>query len=111
MGSKADMANFAFISRLFKSIYVTFEITISYKDGKACFRIDQEGEGIYTAHLVSWEGSASNHPPKKITFIKVVRCWSGSIDDEILVNVLGRCIDTRKQQNATVKNKVHQPSA
>lgn len=85
---------------------MTFDTTLPYKDGKACFRIDQDGDGIYTAQLVGWDGKATNDLPKKITLIKVVRCWSGSSDDEVLVNEIGRCIDLHqfKKQNRALKN-------
>ena len=70
------------------------DVMIKYRGGRACFTIFQEGEGIYTASLLSYEGEEGNTPPEEITLIKGVRCWTGSIEDKTLLNELGEFIDS-----------------
>lgn len=67
---------------------------IEYKSGRACFRIRQEREGIFTASLVSVDGGHGPDLPKEITMVRSVRNWTGSVDDEILLRELGTFIDT-----------------
>lgn len=59
----------------------------------ACFIIRKEGPGIYFANLVSYDGEEKTRPPEGITLIRGARQWNGSIDDEILLNALGKQID------------------
>ncbi|HEU4903969.1 MAG TPA: hypothetical protein VFT06_14285 [Flavisolibacter sp.] len=66
---------------------------IEYKSGRACFRIRQESEGIFTAFLVSSDGEQGADLPKEITLVRSVRNWTGSVDDEILLRELGTFID------------------
>lgn len=73
------------------------EVTVEYRSHRACFKIHQEREGIFTARLLSFEGEASLRPTKEITLVRGVRKWTGSIDDEALLDELGEFIDTKWQ--------------
>jgi hypothetical protein len=69
------------------------EATISYRSSSACFRIQNESEGIFTARLLSFDGDYAAAPAQKITLVKGIRYWTGSVDDEILLNELGKFIE------------------
>lgn len=70
------------------------EVTVKHRGDHACFKILREGEGIYTASLLSYDGENTNTPPGEITLIKGVRCWTGSIEDKTLLSELGGFIDS-----------------
>ena len=69
------------------------EAKISYRNSSACYKIRNEREGIFTASLLSFEGDTTVSFPKGVTLVKGIRYWTGSVDDEILLSALGKCID------------------
>jgi hypothetical protein len=69
------------------------EVTVSYGDGKACFKIVKENPGVYHARLLYFEGSKKLSPPKEIVLIRGIRCWAGSFEDDDLLNKLGKPIE------------------
>lgn len=73
------------------------EAHIFYRGGDACYRIQQEAEGIFTAHLLSYSAvDAEDLPPYCITLVRGIRYWTGSVKDEILLSELGKFIDTNQ---------------
>jgi hypothetical protein len=70
-----------------------FEADIPYGQGKAMFRISRENPGIYCASLLYFDGDQQQSPPMEITLIRGIRGWTGSENDEILINVLGNLIE------------------
>jgi hypothetical protein len=78
-----------------KMFQVELEAMIAYKNGRACFRIHQESEGIFTAYLITFLGENSESPPEEITMVRSIRNWIGSTEDEILLRELGAFIDNQ----------------
>jgi hypothetical protein len=78
---------------------VEFETRVKYNSAYASFRIQKERAGIYTAYLISFDGDDIHTPPEEITLLKGIRNWTGSIDDEVLLEQLGASIDTEAHQN------------
>jgi hypothetical protein len=70
-----------------------FDAEVPYGHGKAMFRISKENPGIYCATLLHFNGDQQYSPPMEITLIRGVRGWTGSENDEILINVLGNLIE------------------
>lgn len=68
---------------------------VMYRGAIAHYSITQENEGIFTAHLNRYDGRVDHHPPYKLTLIKGLGAWSGSIDDPTLLNNLGRVIEKK----------------
>lgn len=69
------------------------ETIISYRSKNACYKIQSESEGIFTANLLSFDGEDNLAPPAGITLVKGIRNWTGSVEDEVLLGELGRFID------------------
>ncbi len=69
------------------------EAIITYRSSSARFKIQNENEGIFTANLLNFDGDYTSAPAQKITLVKGIRYWTGSVDDEILLNELGKFID------------------
>jgi hypothetical protein len=70
-----------------------FDAEVPYGQGKALFRISKENPGIYSAALLRYDGDQQHSPPRVITLIRGIRGWTGSENDEILINVLGNLIE------------------
>lgn len=67
--------------------------------GSACFRIHRENEGIFTAYLISFDNDDDECPPKEITMVRSIRSWTGSSEDETLLQELGAFIDKHWMTN------------
>ena len=91
--------NFAFSQRMQNILQVELEVQVIYRGSDACFSIRPESRGIYTASLMSFSGESGQRPPEKITLLKGVRNWAGSIEDDILLSELGKFIDSNWHQN------------
>lgn len=63
---------------------------ISYRNRVACFKIQNESEGI---SLLNCKGEDNQAPPESITLVKGIRNWTGRIEDEVLLSELGKFID------------------
>lgn len=81
-----------------------FEAAVSYGSGNALFRISRENPGIYNAVLLSFDGNNNQHVPAAITLIRGIRGWTGSENDDILINELGHFIELHT--TSSVGNKV-----
>lgn len=69
------------------------ETIIKYRSSAACYRIQNESEGIFSAYLLYFEGDENQAPPNGITLVKGIRNWTGSVEDETLLSELGKFID------------------
>ncbi|HEV7329996.1 MAG TPA: hypothetical protein VGN63_03055 [Flavisolibacter sp.] len=69
------------------------ETIIKFRSSAACYRIQNDSEGIFTANLIYFEGDDEQAPPAGITMVKGIRNWTGSVEDEILLSELGKFID------------------
>lgn len=72
---------------------VELETIIKYRSSVACYRIQNESEGIFSANLLYFDGDDDQAPPQGITLVKGIRNWTGSVEDETLLSELGRFID------------------
>lgn len=85
--------NGAIFVLLAKRVIMLIEATVKYGKGKARFNIRWNRPGVYSAHLVSFEGSNDKSIPRDITLIRGIRYWAGSSDDQTLLNDLGKVIE------------------
>jgi hypothetical protein len=76
-----------------KDDIVKLNATIKIGEAKADFEFSPRGPGLYQANLKSITGRPSHPPPSTIILVRNVREWSGSCDDDNLINSLGRVID------------------
>ena len=72
-----------------------FSAIAKFKGALARYNIIQENENVYHAILVKYDGKEEKMPPIDILLIRSVRHWSGSIDDQNLLDELGVVIDRR----------------
>lgn len=72
-----------------------FSAIANYKGGLAKYNIIQENENVYHAILVKYDGKEDKTPPSNVVLIRSVRHWSGSIEDQNLLDELGVVIDRR----------------
>ena len=71
---------------------MSFNATIHHKGSVYIFEIRREAPGIYLAYWVYSEDE-NIHFPGKITLIRGVRNWKGSIEDETALSRLGSSIE------------------
>ncbi len=71
---------------------------VKYGNGCACFIIRKENPGIYYAHLIYFDGDKKLSPPQKITLVRGIRQWAGSLDKPQLLNDLGKVIEEAYQK-------------
>ncbi|RYZ61837.1 MAG: hypothetical protein EOO14_03910 [Chitinophagaceae bacterium] len=83
------------------------ETIIRYRSIAACYKVQNEAEGIFTANLLYHDGDTEQSPPEGITLVKGVRNWTGSVEDEILLGELGKFIDANWPvgRRQSIKNK------
>jgi hypothetical protein len=63
------------------------------------YNISREAHGIYQARLVRYEGCPTEEPPRELVLTRGYRCWTGSTDHPMLLNELGKLIDTLSSSN------------
>jgi hypothetical protein len=66
-----------------------------YEGGLAHYNIIQEKEGLYHAILIKYDGRPDHIPPGNIILVRGVWHWSGSINNQSLLDELGSVIDKR----------------
>jgi hypothetical protein len=62
---------------------------VKHRGALAHYEIRSEAPGIYFADLLNYEGRQDQKPPSGISLIRGITCWTGSIDDKMLLNALG----------------------
>jgi hypothetical protein len=72
---------------------VELETIIRYRNFSACYKVQNEAEGIFTANLLYHDVDEGQAPPEGITMVKGIRNWTGSVEDESLLSELGKFID------------------
>ena len=75
-----------------------FNANVKYGNGSACYIIRREIPGIYYAHLIYFDGDKKLAPPQKITLVRGIRQWTGSLDNPGFLNDLGNVIEETYQQ-------------
>jgi hypothetical protein len=83
------------------------EAKVNYGLGCACYQIRREAPGIYFADLVFYDGERSKQPPSAISLVRGVRQWTGSCDDDGLLNELGRIIEEHLSESREEGTNVH----
>jgi hypothetical protein len=63
------------------------------------YNISREAHGIYQARLVRYEGCPTEEPPPELVLTRGYRCWAGSADYPLLLNELGKLIDSLSPAN------------
>lgn len=69
------------------------EAKVKYGQGLACYQIRREAPGIYFADLAYYDGEGSRMPPAAISLVRGIRQWTGSCDDDGLLNEIGKIIE------------------
>ena len=66
---------------------------VKMDEAVAHFAVSHKGPGMYHADLVRYDGQPGHEPPSRILLIRGVRQWTGSCDNEALLDRIGREID------------------
>src|SRR6476660_2012057 len=69
------------------------EAEVRINEATAQFSVSPKGPGMYQAKLMRFNGMPNEAPPSRIILIRSVRQWTGSCDNEKLMNQLGQEID------------------
>lgn len=77
---------------------VELKTSVKTKDGIAHYSLLPAGPGLYHARLIRFEGRPDSAPPSRIVLVRNVRQWSGSVDNEALLNTLGSAIDKLRDE-------------
>ena len=72
-----------------------FSAIANYKGGLAHYKIVRENVDIFNAYLERYDGKSDNIPPQNIILVRGLRHWSGSTDEQSLLDSLGEVIDRR----------------
>ena len=72
-----------------------FSAIASYKGGLAHYKVVPENLGIYNAYLERYDGKAANAPVQNIILVRGLKHWSGSIEEQNLLDTIGEVIDRR----------------
>lgn len=62
--------------------------------GEACYSVASEGRGMFQAVLLHYKGDPNGMPPQCITLVRGLRKWTGSSDDNRVLQFLGSVIDS-----------------
>lgn len=86
---------------------MTLNSKIRYKGALACFEIQRDAPGIYSADLLYYEGRKDQSPPGKITLIRGLYHWTGSVEDKRLLDELGTTIRTYLRKHYPTQRPEH----
>lgn len=70
------------------------EAIVKVDNAEARFAVSQTGPGMYSADLIGLNGQPSRSLPQRVILLRSFRHWTGSCDNENLLNELGRAIDS-----------------
>ena len=63
----------------------------------AHYNILQEKKDIYQAILIKYDGKPDRMPPANFILVRGAEKWSGNIEDQGLLDQLGKVIDVRER--------------
>jgi hypothetical protein len=69
------------------------QVSVTYLGGTADYTIIAEAKGIFTVQLLQFSGPDFISPPATITLAKGTRKWIGSIEDDLLLEQIGKEIE------------------
>ncbi len=72
---------------------------VQFYGDPAHYVVTIEGDGIFNARLMGYEGPNIIAPPDNIILVRSVRKWSGSYSEKDFIEELGRAIDERQRNN------------
>ncbi|HEX6333959.1 MAG TPA: hypothetical protein VFZ78_07015 [Flavisolibacter sp.] len=72
---------------------------VAYDGGVAHYSVSPESTGLYQARLEKYEGSGDRTPPEELILVRGVRHWSGSTEQQVLLDELGRAIESRERED------------
>lgn len=72
-----------------------YSVIANYKGGLAHYKVIPENLGIFNAYLERYDGRAENEPPEMIILVRGLQHWSGSAEDQGLLDKIGEVIDRR----------------
>jgi hypothetical protein len=81
------------------------EAIMKIEDAVAHFTVSHRGPGLYHAHLIRFNGNPDLAPPSRIILVRSVRQWTGSSDNQALLNNLGDVIDRAVSEAPIFKNE------
>ena len=67
----------------------------NYKGGLAHYKVVQDNRGIFNAYLERYDGRPENTPPENIILVRGHNHWSGSFEEQTLLDKIGEVIDRR----------------
>ncbi|HEU4632995.1 MAG TPA: hypothetical protein VFS22_03360 [Flavisolibacter sp.] len=72
-----------------------FSAIANFKGGLAHYKIVRDNVGIFNAYLERYDGKPENSPTPNIILVRGLRHWSGSINEQGLLDSLGEVIDRK----------------
>ena len=82
-----------------------FSAIAGYKGGLAHYKIMPENTDLFHAYLERYDGKASNQPPQNMVLARGLHHWSGSTDEQSLLDELGEVIDRRTKGRLYLKTE------
>jgi len=75
------------------TVKMKLKAVVKMDEAVAHFAVSHKGPGMYHADLVRYNGNPEQAPPSRIILIRGVRQWTGSTDNDELLNKIGREIE------------------
>ena len=72
-----------------------FVAVAKFKGGLAHYKVSAENGQVYTVLLSRFDGKTELAPPANFILVRGENHWSGSIEDQGLLDQLGAVVDTR----------------
>jgi hypothetical protein len=73
-------------------------ISVLYKGFLAHFTITKIKDGVFTAHLLKYQGHIVNEPPQEFTLQKEGRHWCNANTNQDLLDDVGFAIEDRQNK-------------
>lgn len=80
---------------------MVLDTIVKYQSGAACFRIRKKSAGVYSADLIYFDGDQKILPPQHISLLRGIPNWTGSCQDQNLLNDLGKLIEKAYSDSST----------
>lgn len=73
-------------------------IVILYQGYPAHYVITRDGQGIYHARLLRYDGPDGVTPPEDLTLVRCLRRWIGSYNEAWFVAELGKALESTSDE-------------
>lgn len=73
---------------------MNLNVSVRFRNALAHYTILREANGVFLAQLEGYEGAPADAPPVSILLIRSLRRWTGSFDNEGVLEALGQAIES-----------------